>query len=260
MRRLRRIEDTDLRLVAAFVPAALVFGALPVPQALKTVVVVPALLLAPGYAVGIALFRRRGVPGSYRIALAFPLSVAAITLTALIVQIVLPLSELVLALAVTAVTVGAALLATGGRGAGESRSPSSRVVTPPGPVAAIGLVVAASLAAVAIAIASEGMHDQFDREPLTSAWLVPRLDGEPGSVEVGVLNEEGRRVDYRLEVRQGPRVLARRNLELDAGERWEATFAPPVAPAVEPLVGDLYLEGTLARTVTLRASGETPAK
>lgn len=244
----------DLGLAVVLVLGGLLLSLLPLPGAVKTAVMLPAVLLAPGYAIGAALFRPGEIPREYRIVLSVALSVAAFVLGGLLVQLVLPLNRAVLALMLSLVTIGASLVAYDRRRTAPVNRSKPLDLAGINPLAALAMLAAIGVAAWAIGIATEGAHDQLDRSHFTSLWVVPPGTGA-SPVKFGVSNEEGAAAAYRLQVNQGGKVLARWRFRLGPNHQWQSALAAASSSAHGPLVGRLYRNGALDQSVTFQTGG-----
>ena len=88
-------------------------------------------------------------------------------------------------------------------------------------------MTALGLAIGAVAVSRESARDHALKKRFTQLWLVER--GSSGRAEIGVRNEEGRRVALRLQVfgptPRGPGVLLDRTLTLGPSQTWSRQLA-----------------------------------
>lgn len=248
----------DLETCFLLVLGALLFGLLPFPGWAKTAVLLSAVLMAPGYAIAAALFLPGQISRELRVVLSPVLSISAFALGGLLVQVVLPLDRLAFIFLLASTTIVACRIALLRRETSPAPAASRRLSLPrPSRAGALTLTLAVAVAGWAIALASKGAHDQLERPHLTSLWMVPRApQGSARAVKVGVSNHLGGTAAYRLEVKQGINVLEHWRFRLDQDEQWQATlFPPPANSGAERLIGHLYRDGKLERSVDLEIGG-----
>jgi hypothetical protein len=251
----------DLAATTLLALIALVLSLLPLAGWLTAVVLIPAILIAPGYAIGAALFRPGDIPRDLRVVLTVALSVSATALGGLFVQLFVGLDRSVLAGLLAFITIGAGQVARQRRRAyepvdGEPRFRPPRV----NPVSAAAIVAAVAVAAWGIEIATEGVHDQLQSSHFSSLWMVPRPSPSAPrravtTVRIGVSNHEGRTVSYVLSVRRGPSLLRRWRFRLGADQSWEFAFPASTTAGGRPLVGTLDQGGVRYSSVALEIGG-----
>jgi uncharacterized membrane protein len=229
---LRRDAAAALRHVPAARIAAgiavLVLGTL-LPQPLRAVVVVPALLLVPGYALVTAL-RLGGRDGYVTLPLSFAASVATIPLVVVALDAAnVPLSTLTLVPAVA--VVSAALAAAGG---------VRRHVRAPRVGDAGGLVAAAAVAVACVGVVAAGVAflpgsppERFSTISLAGAWAdtgrpVAVTPGEPVAVRIAVANHTGRDRAYVVAPQLAGGRWPARHITVPAGETWTGDVAGTV--------------------------------
>jgi uncharacterized membrane protein len=248
----------DLGAAVTLVVGALLIGLLPLPDWAQAAVLLPAVLVAPGYAIGAALFRPDEIPSEYRVVLSVALSLSAIALGGLLVQLALPLNRLVLACLLVLITIGAGLIAFDRRQTAPlngNEAPRRRVRI--NPVAVLALIAALGVAAWGIEVATQGANDQLGKPRFTSLWVVPPRSGQGSGVSFGVANREGEATSYRLKVRRGSEIVEQWRFQLDPDQQWQAPLTASI-PAVEGrLVGSLYRNGRLDQSVTLEIGGRS---
>jgi glycosyltransferase involved in cell wall biosynthesis len=202
---------------------------------LRAILLLPFALFLPGYALILAIFRRRGPGATERIVLALGVSLVIAALASLFLDLVsLRLTLRSWAAALAVVTVGATLFGAAHTEAASDRStpprrrhafrPQLRLVPTAITLAAAGLVAAAVVLA---------------RTPLpsssapgyTALWLTRKPHS--AALTVGIRSEEHRRTRYRLRLVLEGRTTSR-ELALDPGETWQKTL-PPVRLAAASL-------------------------
>lgn len=120
-----------------------------------------------------------------------------------------------------------------------ARDPARHAV--PVVVALVGI----GLAIGAVALARESARDEERATRFTQLWMVPAGPGR--SAEVGVRNEEGVRVAFRLEVyapgSEGGTPLVAQTIVLDPGRSWSRRLAIPATPLPERVNAELFRAG-----------------
>ena len=228
---------------------------------LATVVLLPLIFVIPGYALSAALFPPRTIGRDPRLVLTVVLSLAALALGGLLLSLVTVLERGTFVGLLAVVTLAASAIALNGRqGTRTYRSPRSHRPRPPIGVA-LALAVAIGLAGAAIAIASAGAHRELDEAHFSGLWLVPqggtRLPPDEPPVLVGIANDEGKTVDYRLTVRQGDTAINTWRVSLDDGQEWETTLSADQLSNSGTLVASLHLFGQTYRRVGLKLGSKT---
>jgi hypothetical protein len=222
---------------------------------LAAAVLLPLVLVLPGYALAAALFPPGTIDRDLRIVLVVALSICATALSGTVLQLFVDLSRGVFAASLATLTIGAALVARRERARRPSR-PISRGRLPHLPPAGLlAMVAAIAISAVAIAIATAGANRQLNASHFSALWLVPQ--GAPGfppngpPVIVGVSNREGRETGYQLSLRRGTSTLRVWRFRLAAGDEWDATLPASELRGAGPLVARLDRGGTVHRRVAL---------
>jgi Protein of unknown function (DUF1616) len=232
--------------------------------ALATVILLPLVFVLPGYALSAAVFPPRTIGRDLRLVLTVVLSLAAIALGGLILNLVTVLERGTFVGLLAVVTIAAAVVALNGRqGSRSHRSPHSQRPRPSIGVA-LALTAAIGLAGAAIAIASAGAHRQLDEAHFSGLWLVPqggtRLPPDEPPVLVGIANQEGKAVDYRLTVHQGGTEIGTWKVRLGDGQEWETTLPADQLGHSGTLVASLHLFRQTYRRVSLElGAGTSPA-
>lgn len=229
--------------------------------ALATAVSLSLVFVLPGYALSAALFPPRAIGRDLRLVLTVVLSLAALALGGLVLHLVTALGRGTFVGLLAVVTLLAAAVALKGRQG--MRVGRSRLRSRPRPSIGVALALAATigLAAVAIAIASAGAHRQIDESHFSALWLVPQGGGQVPPNEppvlVGVGNQEGRTIDYRLAVRQGGREVGTWKMVLDDGEEWEITLPAETLRETGTLVASLHRFRHTYRRVSIKLDSGT---
>jgi len=197
-----------------------------------------------------------------RLVLTVVLSLATIALGGLLLHLVAVLERGTFVAVLAVVTLAASAAALNGRqGTWSSRAPRPQWPRPP-IVVVLALAAAIGLAGVAIAIASAGAHRQIDEGRFSSLWLVPqggtRVPPDEPPVLVGIANQEGKPIDYRLTIRQGGREIGTWKVRLGDGREWETTVPAEHLRPTEVLVASLHRFGQTVRRVGVRLGAETP--
>jgi Protein of unknown function (DUF1616) len=229
--------------------------------ALATIALLPLVFVLPGYALSAALFPPRTIGDDLRLVLTVVLSLAVIALGGLVLHLVAVLERGTFVGLLAGVTLAAAAVALKGRqGRWNDRPPRSRPPHPPIAVA-LALTAAIGLAGVAIAIASAGAHRQIDEAHFSSLWLVPqggtRVPADEPPVLVGIANQEGKPVDYRLTVRQGGTEIGTWKVRLGDGREWQTTLPAEHLSPARTLVASLHRFGRIVRRVGVTLGAPT---
>lgn len=237
----------DLALVAALAFLALLAALLSAPVWLRAPLLVPLVLLLPGYAVAANLFAPGTIGVTERGVYAVVLSIAITAVGGLVIQLALGLGREVWAVFLAGVTLYASLRILVDGQPGPLPVPSSIPWTVP--VAAVAFVAAIVVAALAVASAGDGLRDAQAKIHFTDFWLLPdgRSGTEAGKLSVGLRSHEGRPSGYTLKLTRGGEVLSREDLRLRAGEKWEKSFAVSAAPRGVPVVATLSRDGASYR-------------
>jgi Protein of unknown function (DUF1616) len=223
---------------------------------LATAVSLSLVFVLPGYALSAALFPPRAIGRDLRLVLAVVLSLATLALGGLLLHLVTALGRGTFVGLLAFVTFLAAAVALKGRQG--MRVARSRRRSRPRPAIGVALALAATigLAGVAIAIASAGAHRQIDESHFSTLWLVPQGGGRvPPSeppVLVGIGNQEGKAVDYRLTVRQGVTEIGTWKVLLGDGQEWEISLPADALSDTGTLVASLHRFRHTYRRVSIK--------
>jgi Protein of unknown function (DUF1616) len=229
---------------------------------LATTVSLSLVFVLPGYALSAALFPPRAIGRDLRLVLTVVLSLAALALGGLLLHLVTALSRgtfVGLLAVVTILAAGVALKGRQGMRVGRSRRRSQ-----PRPLIGVALALAATigLAGVAIAIASAGAHRQIDNSHFSALWLVPqggaRVPPNEPPVLVGIRNQEGKTVDYRLAIRQGGAEIGTWKVALDDREEWEISLPATALSDRGTLVASLHRFRQTYRRVSVKLGAAPP--
>jgi uncharacterized membrane protein len=241
----------DLALTSALAIAALVVALLPAATWLSAALLLPLVLVLPGYALAAGLFAPHTVGRIERAIYAVTLSIALVAVGGLLIQLVLGLGRDLWVVFLVAVTLGATL-----------RAHRQYPVEPLGwperlplalPVAVIAFAVAALIAALAVASAGDGLREAQAKIHFTDFWLVPAGTVAPSGeeLEVGLRSHEGRPARYSLQLSREERVFFSRSVSLRAGETWKQPFVVTKAPRGVPVVATLIRNGKRYRQLDL---------
>jgi uncharacterized membrane protein len=243
----------DLALTSALALAALVVALLPVATWLSAALLVPLVLVLPGYALAANLFAPHTVGRVERAIYAVTLSIAIVAVGSLLIQLLFGLSRDLWVVFLVAVTLGAALRANREHPVEPLSWPQG--VSPALPVAIIAFVAAALIAALAVASAGDGLREAQAKIRFTDFWLVPAGSGSLGPtaerLEVGLRSHEGRPTRFSLQLSREGRVFYSRSLSLRGGETWKRSFAVTKAPRRVPVIATLDRKGERYRQLSL---------
>lgn len=220
---------------------------------LRTLLVLPLVLVLPGHELTCAVFGRRRPALVERAALALGLSLVTAALASLFLYVVsagLTLRSWTAALAT--VTLGATVAAAGRPSPDSDRVATSgrRLVLRPLPVAIT--VAAAGLVAAAVVLARTPLPSP-SASGYTALWLT--RDAGSRTLVVGVRSEERRRTRYVLRLKLAGRTV-RRHFALEPGHTWQERL-PPLRTAT----ASLYRAGHAGvyRSVRIRPRSKTGA-
>jgi uncharacterized membrane protein len=233
----------DLALAAALAFFALIAALLSAPVWLRAPLLVPLVLLLPGYAVAANFFAPRTVGITERGIYAVVLSIAITAVGGLVIQVVLGLGRDVWAIFLAGVTLYASLRILLDKQSRTFSVPSS--ISWKIPVAAVAFVLAGTIATFAVISAGNGLRDAQAKIRFTDFWLIPGGGSgtETDDLSVGLRSHEGEPRRYSLELRRDGEVLAQEDVRLRAGEKWEKSFAVSAGPDDLPVVAVLSREG-----------------
>jgi uncharacterized membrane protein len=226
----------------------------PTGVAVKVVVLLPMVLLVPGYALAAALFPPGSISAGLRAVYGLALSFAACALAGVVAQLVVGLDRTSWAVLLFVVTVAACAAALRRREnpPGEPLRPLFDV---PGvnPLAAVAVLAAIAIASWAFSIASNGAHEQHDEARFAALWALPQQGAAgAGRVTIGVSNHEGRPTEFQVRVTQRGRLLSGWRVPLGDGRRWQASLPAAAISEAAPLLVTLLKDGQVYRRTYLR--------
>lgn len=247
----------DLILVVALACLAFVAALLSAPVWLRAVLLVPLVLVLPGYALAAILFPLRTISPAERGVYTVGLSIAVAAIGGLLIQLVVGLDRDVWAAFLTAVTIAAGV--RGLRGSDRAWAAPSLAKMPRSlPVAVAVFLVAAVVAGMAIASAGDGLREAQAKIRFTDFWLFPGGNSGAGpnatSLTVGLRSHEGQPTHYTLKLSRKDQLIAAEQLTLQAGEQWERSFAVVTAPSGIPVLATLSRDGLPYRSLNFTPS------
>ncbi len=241
----------DLRRAVAASLALAILMALPIGGVPKDILLVPFVLLLPGYAVSVAMFPPGAITRGERLLYTLCLSVATAALGGLLWQLLFGLDRFAWAFLVVATVLASAAIAGRRRapqrpGAAEHGPRQPRVGLP----TALAMLLALALAVLAIDTAIDGVHDQRAESHFSALWIVPRGPGED-SVEIGVWNHQEAVFTYRLSVDRVGIPLWGWEGRLGARARKQVILDSDRIPGGGRVEVSLYRDGVLYRSAEL---------
>lgn len=241
----------DLALVAALAFLALIAAVVSAPVWLRAPLLVPLVLVLPGYAVAANLFAPKTIGITERGVYAVALSIAITALGGLVIQLALGLGREVWAVFLAGVTLYASLRILVEGPSDPLSRPSS--ISWAIPVAAVAFLAAGAIATLAVVSAGQGLRDAQAKIHFTDFWLLP--DGGAGTetnrLSVGLRSHEGQPSSYTLELTRSGEILSHQDLRLRAGEKWERSFSVSAAPRGVPVVAVLSRDGAPYRRLNV---------
>ena len=258
--KLRLRGNRDLIFVALLAGAGLLAAFAPLPNPLRAILAAPLVLALPGYALSVALFPARSFSLVERTLLTFALSVAACVLPGLAVQIFFDFSLHTWGISLAVVTWVAALWGAARRWEAEPVDWAEQKAHPE-PASGDGLRLALTvslflislvIAGVAVAVSTNGVHDEEKREKFASLWAVPDGEGPDDGITIGVWNHYEPDGDYRVTVERDGNLLRDFDLTLDADDRWLWRLPGEITAGDGRLVVTLTGQGSPERRVALR--------
>jgi hypothetical protein len=248
----------DLLLVAIASLASIGLMALPVDGLVKGLLLVPAVLVLPGYAISRAMFPFGRLPGEERLVYTFVLSVAAAALGGLAWQLAFDLSRFSWASLLTAITLVSCGVAQARRARGGERPDPTRAeprMPRPDVPTAIAVLAAVAIAVVAVAVAADGLREERAKAHFSSLWIVSH--GAADGVEIGIWNHQGAPHRYRLRVTANGRTIEDWRGPLGSHQSKQLALAPPAFQPGARVVVSLYRDGVLYRRTELDTGGGT---
>jgi hypothetical protein len=250
------MRSPDLAIACGVAGAGLLVSIADPENWLQAAVLAPFVLVVPGYAIAAALFHPGGIRGLDRVVYSFVFSISAAALGGLALQLVLGLDRVAWLTLLTLITLAASAVAQARRATlpiqRAGRAPSLRL--PTGPAWAIALL-ALAITAGAIAIATQGVHEQQSRQRFASLWALPgQTEAGAPWLKTGVWNHGGS-VEYRLEISGDGQTIYSRRLRLAPNERWSAKLRPAIPPGTDVLVVALKRRSATYRDLELSVAG-----
>ena len=220
----------------------------------RSLVLLPLILILPGYATAAVLFPAGTIGVAERSLYTLTLSIAIAGIGGLLLQLFIGLDRTswgVLLAAVTVVIASAGLILGGERPAPQVSLPSML------PLVAAAFLLAGAIAALAIVSARHGLAEGQARIAFTDFWLVPTgpagASSQVETLSVGLSSHERYTYRYKLRISRGASVIVHRKIELRPGHRWLGHLTVTAPPGGTPIVARLFREGELYRQ--LRVAG-----
>jgi len=211
----------------------------------RVLVAIP-LLLAPGYALTIALFPPGTVRGSERLTIAGGLSVAATIFVGLVLDAVPGgLTRTSWSLGLATVTLGACSIGFGRRRGSAAAFGPARASLAGFLAGAVGLLVVVA----ALAVARQNSLAHQNESHFTQLWAQPtRANGRVSAIRFGVTNDEGSPQSYRVVARasSGDVLFRTKPFRLGAGRSRVGRYSLPDAHPRRFVTLDLYRGTSLA--------------
>jgi hypothetical protein len=226
--------------------------ALPFDGLIKALLLVPLVLIIPGYALAAAMFPGATLGRGERLVYAISLSVGAAALGGLAWQLAFGLGRFAWAAILTSITLASCVVAHRRRAPlrpDQIPAPSRR--TGLDAPTAIGALAAVALAVFAVWTAIDGLQDQRSESNFTALWIVPLEDGAAG-VEIGVSNHQSDVHRYRLIVTGEGQTIREWDGRLGARKQLRLDLEPLLIPTGARLVVSLYRNGALYRRAKLQ--------
>ncbi|MBX0326320.1 DUF1616 domain-containing protein [Oscillochloris sp. ZM17-4] len=242
-------KSIDLLLVIALAAVGAAVALAPgLPTLLRAPFTITLTLALPGYALLAALDPGREIGGIELLVLRLGSSMVIVILGGLLLNLT-PWglrNDLWAALLMTVTMVAAGVALARRRLAAEERGSAERAAHRPAlrlrPIQLALLALAALLLANAVGTARSGALTQHTTG-FTQLWMLEVSGAAPGTVRLGVSNQELRPMSYVLRLTEGGRVLNEwADLELQAGAQWEITEVLPIADQQKrPVEASLYV-------------------
>jgi hypothetical protein len=250
------MRSPDLAIACGVAGAGLLVSIADPENWLQAVVLAPFVLVVPGYAIAAALFPPGAIRGLDRVVYSVVFSISAAALGGLALQLVLGLDRAAWLTLLALITIAASTVAHARRAKlpirRAGRAPSLRL--PTGPASAIALL-ALAIAAGAIALATQGVHEQQSRQRFASLWALPGQTAAGAAwLKAGVWNHGGP-AEYRLEVSGDGQAIYSRRLRLAPNERWSVKLRRAVPPGTAVLEVALKHRSRTYRDLELSIGG-----
>lgn len=256
MSRKAALAQWDLVAVAAIALAGLLATAIPFPDWIRTVFLLPLALFLPGYAVAAALFPPGFVTRDERAVFVVAFGIVASALGGLLLQVFARLDRASWLVLLLVIALGACAVALWQRRelpGGPAPAPRWRLPRPD-PVVAVAAIAAALVAAGALAIASGGAERKLDGTHFSALWLTPRESGPGtlrGALSVGVQNHEAGESGYRLQLAQDGTTIRQWRFRLPQGQIWQMPIPAAEIEGTGPVVALLFRHDRPYRRVAI---------
>lgn len=218
-------KSPDLLIVSVLTLLALALVLLGVDQPLlRALATAPLVFFFPGYAVVSALFARRALTVATRLLFSMALSISLTGVVGLALHMAGPgLTPQNWAIALSAITLAGCVFA-------QARRPinvvAERVVVNLKVGQLLMFAAALGLVIIAFRVAQDGARTQ-PRTGFTQFWMLP-VENSPSGIALGIRNEEGLTLAYRLIVELDGEVVGEWDaIPLAPNEVWETTTLIP---------------------------------
>jgi uncharacterized membrane protein len=245
------LGERDLVAVAALSVVGLLVTVIPFPDWFRAIVLMPLVIVLPGYALAAAIFPPGFVTREERTVFTIAFSIGAAALGGLLLQLVVRLDRgtwLGLLLVVTLAACAVALSRRNGQFTATWKMP------PIDPVPVAAIVVAVAIGGAALAIASNSASRQLDRSHFSALWIVPKginSGRSANQLEIGVQNHEGRSLRYRLRISHHSATVRKWKFRLGSGQLWQTSLPAGSAFGNGPVVATLFRNDVIYRRVAI---------
>jgi uncharacterized membrane protein len=259
-------RSRDLVVTAATSLVSLILIALPFGGLIKGIVLLPMILVLPGYALAAAVAPPGTLSRSERAVYVVVLSVSAAALGGLVWQFAFDLGRETWALILASITLAGCAIAQRRRArqrpirdrkqpraprASRERSRLSQLELP----TALTVLIGVAAAIVAIVIAVDGLQDQRAESNFSALWVVPPSPNSK-AVEVSILNHQDAAHAYRLEVEADGKEIQDWQGRIGARGRKRVLLGPAMVPPGTQLAISLYRDGLPYRRTELQTGVE----
>lgn len=235
-----KLHNWDLVLVGILAALAILLAFFDLPLGLlRSIPALALLLILPGYALTVALFRPDVLDGTTRLLFSIGLSLGLGALSALMLNWTTGgLQATSAALLLGSITLIATVLAVVRRTFSGGTTP---ILTFLGARQMIMLCGAVMIAVAAFGVARSGAQNAR-YVPVTQLWLLPQTEAGPLALTVGLHSLEAQPLHYHLQVTAGADVIQQWNdLTLIPGATWETKVTLTPAQAKQgPIAAVLY--------------------
>jgi uncharacterized membrane protein len=205
--------------------------------------VLPLALFLPGYALVATLIPSGQLGFPERVALSLGVSIALTVLGGLLLHALrLPLTGAAWQLLLAGATIAVAGIGIRRRNRGR-QAPVGTLFAQMTPREALVFSAGALLIGLALGIGGIGVASP-PGEAFTEFWALDNQVGTRTALRVGLANEEGRPMTYRVAVHAGDRLLAEwPRVSLSAGGKWQAEATVPPALFGQEITAHVYRSG-----------------